>query len=131
MNCIAYIATASTQLSPEEGRKIIDTVNGIIRNPSTIGGTPDDNVIIAICNPDGYQRGYTTATHVVGGTYPLTNERNIHCEKEHTGNNQLTSPDGVCWVMEGTRSFHDPCKTPHPHVFVDEVHVILVCLPKF
>jgi hypothetical protein len=122
-------------LLPEDARYIISRVNSIIRDPSTIHGTPDgigeNNVIIGILNSDGTPHSYTIATYVHDSVYPLECERNIHREQTRNGNNQLTSPDGVCWVMEGTQSFHDPYNTVHPHILVDGIHIIILQLPIF
>jgi len=115
---------ASNQLSDEEGRRFIADVNGIIKDPSTTCGTPGGigtyNVIIAFRNSNGPLCDYTIATHVVGDdTYPLKDEWDIYPKQ---------TPDGVRWIMEGTQSFHNPCKTQYPHVLVDGIHVILVRL---
>ena len=122
-------------LLPEYARDIISRVNSIIRDPSTIHGNPggfcENNVIIAILNSDGTPHSYTIATYVHDSVYPLKNECNIHHEQTRNGTNQITSPDGVCWVMEGTQSFHDPYNTVHPHILVDGIHVMILQLPIF
>ena len=125
----------SIQPTIEDGCCIIQDVNNIIRDPLTIHGTPDgigeNNVIIVILNSDGTIGSYTIAKYAHGSVYPLECERNIHREQTRNGNNQLTSPDGVCWVMEGTQSFHDPYNTVHPHILVDGIHVMILQLPIF
>lgn len=122
-------------LLAEYARNIISRVNSIIRDPLTIHGTPDgigdNNVIIVILNSDGTIGSYTIAKYAQNSIYPLEGERNIHREQTHNGTNQLTSPDGVCWVMEGTQSFHDPYNTEHPHILVDGIHIIVLQLPNF
>ena len=122
-------------LLPEDARYIIHRVGNIITDPSTMYGTPDgigeNNVIIVILNSDGTPRSYTIATYVHDSVYPLKNECNIHHEQTRVGTNQITSPDGVCWVMEGTQSFHDPYNTVHPHILVDGIHVMILQLPIF
>jgi hypothetical protein len=119
----------------EDARNIICRVGNIITDPSTMYGTPDgigeNNVIIVILNSDGTIDSYTIAKYAPGRVYPLECERNIHRKQTRNGNNQLTSPDGVCWVMEGTQSFHDPYNTEHPHILVDGIHIIIVQLPIF
>ena len=144
---ISYFAVAmqSTQPSVEDGRRIIQPtiedgrdiirrVNNIIIAPTTIHGTPDgigeNDVIIVIRNSDG-TISYTIAKYVHDSVYPLKGECNIHREKTRNGSNQLTSPDGVCWVIEGTQSFHDPYNTVHPYVLVDGIHIIVLQLPNF
>jgi hypothetical protein len=122
-------------LLPEDARNIICRVGNIITDPSTMYGTPDgigeNNVIIVILNSYGTIGSYTIAKYAHGSVYPLECERNIHREQTRNGNNQLTSPDGVCWVMEGTQSFHDPYNTVHPHILVDGIHVMILQLPIF
>lgn len=122
-------------LLPADARNIIRRVNTIITDPSTMYGTPDgiggNDVIIVILNSDETHRSYTIATYVHDSVYPLKNECNIHHEQTRNGDNQLTSPDGVCWVMEGTQCFHDPYNTEHPHILVDGIHIIIVQLPIF
>lgn len=118
----------------EDGRRIIGDVNSIIKDPSTIHGTQDgigkNNVIIVILN-SGTIGSYTIAKYAPGSVYPLECERNIHREQTRNGNNQLTSPDRDCWVIEGTQSFHDPYNTTHPHILVDGIHIIICQLPNF
>ncbi len=122
-------------LLPEDARIIISRVNSIIRDPLTIHGTSDgigdNNVIIVILNSDGTIGSYTIAKYAHNSIYPLEGERNIHHEQTRNGTNQLTSPDGICWVMEGTQSFHDPYNTEHPHILVDGIHIIVLQLPNF
>jgi len=122
-------------LLPGDARNIIQRVGNIITDPSTIHGTPDgigeNNVIIVILNSDETHRSYTVATYVHGSVYPLNNECNVHHEQTRNGTNQIISPDGVRWVMEGTQSFHDPYNTVHPHILVDGIHVMILQLPIF
>jgi hypothetical protein len=121
--------------SEEYGRDIIQRVDNIIRDPTTIYRTLDDigenDVIIVILKSDGTVDSYTIATYVHDSIYPLKNECKIHHEQTRTGTNQLTSPDGVRWVREETQSFHDPYNTVHPHVLVDRIHIIVLQLPNF
>ena len=130
---ISYIAVAMPS-SVEDGREIIQYVDDIIKDPTTIHGTPggigENDVIIVIRKSDGTIDSYTIAKYVPGGVYPLIDERNIHHEQTRNGTNQLTSPDGVCWVIEGTQSFHDPYNTTHPYVLVDRIHIIILQLPN-
>jgi hypothetical protein len=122
------------QPSREDGRNIIRRVDNIIKDPSTMHGTPNGigpNVIIVFLNPDGTHDSYTIATYAPNDVYPLVNECNIHRKQMRDGTNQLISPDGVCWVIEGTQSFHDPHNTVHPHILVDGIHVIFFQLPIF
>lgn len=118
----------------DEGRSIIQHVDNIIKDPSTMHGTPngigENNVIIVILNPDG-TRSYTVAIHAPGSTYPLEGERYIHREQTLSGTNQYISVDGVHWVIEGCQCFHDPCNTDLPHILVDGIHIITVQIPIF
>ena len=72
----------SIQLTIEDGHCIIRCVNNIIRDPTTIYGTPDgigeSDVIIVIHKSDGTLDSYTIAKHVHNSVYPLEDERNIH-----------------------------------------------------
>jgi hypothetical protein len=134
---IGYFAVAMTSSIPpsiEKGRDTIQRVDDIIKDPSTMYGNPHGiahDVIIVFITLDGTDDSYTIATHAPGAVYPLVNECYIHRKQTPSFTNQFTSHDGVCWVIEGTESFHDPYTTVHPHVLVDGIHVIFFQLPIF
>ena len=127
------------ELSNENARDIIIRVKTIIADSSTIRGTSKGigayDVIIVVLKSDRTHDGppdsYIIATYTPNDDYPLEGEHDIHRELTLVGTNQHTSPDGVCWVIEQTQSFHNPTTTEYPRILFDGIHIMFVQLPNF
>jgi len=113
--------TVSNPPTKEDGKRIIKTVDGIIKSPSTMnrspGGIGGSNVITVILQPNGTPLSYRVATHAPNSACPFHIEPSI-CRGD--------------WIItRGWHSSHNPCNTELPHILVDGIHILIVQIPTF